>query len=497
MLTHDPDLAIVIDSEQRKRACDFLGSAKRIMDGTASSGEHPAIFTKLLGSWKSDKLPWRQDVIVVSKRKMLQRKEESIIVSSVETGYTGGAPDAIGIDDPMSPESHNDLWMNAVVKHYVGLGPVLMTNGLFWICATRYDDADLGGYTQRKEGWHLCNAEEADRCIRAGMCTEATEDHPEPWHIFFRQALDEHDKSIDEAVWTTAFLHAQRKAHPVFFAAQYMNDPWSNPDASFQKEDFTYAEKTPPDVIKVLSSDIAWKTASDETERSGDFNTFILGEHQKSTGTVYISRALQGRWTMGEWGDELVRILRDARRDRIPISRFTYEELRGGAAGALETAVRSACQRWNELAPSLIKAARSVAKNAKIERIKSIAQYFQNHQVIFVRPCRNTEYNHDCPECKGFQILRDQLLKLGATLFDDMADAMADQFLPEVYTSPAVTFGRDREPPQPYRPYDDELKHNYLKGGNITDVDDPRLVQQEMNDLNKIDIDEFYPIPTQ
>lgn len=490
LLAHAPDLSVVIDSEQKQRSNSFLRSIKSII-----SGDNPScMFGKLFGSWKSDDRIWREDEIVTNQRQMLQRKEPSIVTSSVEIGYTGGAPDCIGIDDPMSPESHNEVWMSKVIKHYDGYAPVLMPNGLMWICLTRYDDMDLFGHIKRVEGIHLCTANEAEKCIRSGKCSARTDQHPEPFHVFFRQALDDNQRSIDEAVWPTEYLHAERKKNPTFFAAQYMNDPWSNPDAAFQKEDFIYSDKSPPDVVKVLSTDIAWKEPSEQRERTGDFNAFVGARQHKSTGTVYITRVAQGRWTMAEWGDELVRILRDERRDRIPYSRLTYEELRGGSAGALEVAIRSACQRWTELAPALIKAPRSMQRDAKIRRIKAISQYFQNHQVVFVRPCRSTDYDHDCPECHAFQVLRDQLLKLEATLFDDLADAMADQFLPEVYTAPALNFSYYAEPPAPQRPWDDDLKEGYLKKNPVETVDDPRLLQERMEDLNKIDLDRFYPI---
>ena len=490
LLVQDPDLAIVIDSEHKERSNDFLGSIKNILDGTARG----ALFSDILGSWKNPDLQWREDKCVVAVRKMLQRKEQSLITSSVEIGYTGGAADCIGIDDPMSPESHTEVWMQKVIKHFDGMGPVGMPDSFWWVCMTRYDDADLAGHIERTEGWHVCDGVTAEKCIRAGKCSEATDVHPQPWHVFFREALDDKDQSIDEVVWPTSFLHQERRKYPAFFSAQYLNNPWSNPDASFQKEDFSYAEKAPADVVKVLTTDVAWKTVSDETDRSGDFSVFLLGEHQKSTGSVYVTDIRRGRWTMGEWGDEFVRVIRAARSNRVPVSRVTYEELRGGAAGALETSVRAACQRWSELAPALIKAPRSTQRNAKIERVKAIASYFQNHQVFFVRPCRNTEYDHDCDKCRTFQVLRDELLKLGATMYDDAADAMADQFLPDVYTAAPVEFSRNTDPPAPVRPYDDELKGE----PQWNDPDNPaseRLLRMEMDDLSRPDPLRFYPRP--
>jgi hypothetical protein len=398
----------------------------------------------------------------------VQRKEPSLIASSVEIGYTGGAPDAIFIDDPMSPESHTEVWMSSVRNHYTGLGPILMPNGLFVLCMTRYDDDDLAGHIERTEGWHTCEADEAEKCVRAGTCTQATEDHPEPWHVLLRKAEDEDGKSIDESVWPTSFLNAERKKYPGFYAAQYMNNPWLNPDSSFQLEDFTFVNVIPQDVVKVLTSDIAWKTPTDrKTERGGDWNVFVTASHQRATGKVYVTDVRRGRWTQGEWGDELVSILRKERTvGRVPISRMTYEELRGGAAGALEETVRAACTRWSELAPALVRAPRSTSPNAKQERIKSIAMYFQNHQVIFVRPCGNVEPKHAFCKVKGCQemyILMTELLKYGATLYDDAADAMADHFTPGVYFAPSIP---QRLPlPSIRAPYDDILKPS--QGGEV------------------------------
>jgi len=468
LLAHDPNLAILLDSEQKQRSNDFLGATARIV-----SGEAPTPWVDYIGSWKSPKYKnerqWREDRIVISPRTYVQRKEPSIVTCSVEIGYTGGAPDVVQIDDPMSPESHTEVWMKAVIKHYEGLGPILMPNGLMILCMTRYDDMDLAGHIERTEGWHTATPEEAEACVMNGQCTQATPAHPEPWHVMFRAAEDSDGNSIDEVVWPTSFLHAEKKKYPGFYAAQYMNDPWHNPDASFQKEDFVYAKETPRDSTCVLTSDIAWKTPTDKkTERGGDWNVFITGRHEAQTGKVYVTGVKRERWTQGEWGDELVRILRHQRKARFPVARMTYEELRGGGAGAMETAIRAACSRWDEMAPALVKAPRSTSPDAKIERVKATAQYFQNHQVVFVRPCGITEYNHNCTQCAGFQVLRNELLKHGATMHDDCADSMADHFIPGVYHAAPVH--RDHRRPTIMRPYDDVLKPNFAKQSEMTMV---------------------------
>lgn len=455
LLLYNHDLSIVIDSEKKERANDFLGSISRVISGEAKVG-----WKDTIGSWKSSDRKWRDDMLEVSVRRYRQRKEPSLVSSSVDIGYTGGAPDCLFIDDPMSPESHTDLWMTNVVNHYNGMGPVLMPNGLLVLCMTRYDDQDLAGHIQRTEGWHECSMLEMEACIRAGKCAVSSPEYPQPWHVMLRAALNEQDQSIDEVVWPTEFLHAERKKYPAFFAAQYMNDPWSNPDASFQKEDFVYAAEYPKDVSTILSTDTAWKQPSDrKTERAGDYNVLLIGKHQRTEGKVYVTDIRRGRWTMGEWGDELVKVLQAQRNLRERVARITYEELRV-AKGAIEQAIRSALARWGEPCPALIQAPRPNTAGSKEERVKSIAQYFQNHQVVFVRPCKNTEYLHECAKCREFQILRNELLKFGTTVYDDCADAMADHFIADIYHAPAVA-AKVELPPQPRSFYDDILKPNY------------------------------------
>ena len=161
---------------------------------------------------------------------------------------------------------------------------------------------------------------------------------------------------------------------------------------------------------------------------------------------------------MGEWGDELVKILREERKSRVPISRMTYEDIRA-SKGAIPEAIKSACQRWGELTPALVEVKRSYVADDKMRRIKAIAQYFQNHWVIFVRPCKNLEPGHgtcSVDGCTPFHLLRNELLKLGATVYNDMADAMADHFHPEIYHAPSVV-QKIQEAPI-VRPYDDILK---------------------------------------
>src|SRR2546428_2705321 len=341
LLMYDPNLSIVIDSEKKDRSNDFLGSILRVIGGEAKVGWRDTI-----GSWKSSDRKWTESAAEISVRTYRQRKEPSLVTSSVEIGYTGGAPDVLIIDDPMSPESHTDVWMQNVIDHYNGMGPVVMPNGLIWLNMTRYDDGDLAGHIQRTEGWHVCEMEQAEACIRAGKCSEATEDQPEPWHVMLRAALDAKSKSIDEVVWPTSFLLAERKKYPAFFAAQYLNDPWHNPDAWFQKEDFVYADVYPKDTTTVVSTDTAWKDAQDrKTERTGDANVYVVGKHQQATGKVYITDIRHGKWTMGEWGDVLVKIVRDEKAKHERVSRIVYEESKQ-TKGAIAEAIKSALQRY-------------------------------------------------------------------------------------------------------------------------------------------------------
>ena len=474
LIAQDPNLAIVIDSEMKPRSNDFMTATASILEGISEEpicGPNCKLpkrsWIEYMGNWRDPDRQWREDRIEVAVRTHRQRKEPSMITSSVEIGYTGGAPDCIFIDDPMSPESHTIQWMRKVIQHYTGLGPVLMPNGLFVLCMTRYDDNDLAGHIERTEGWHIASPDEAERCIRRGRCTAATEDHPAPWHVMWRcaeedPASDQKPVSIDPVIWSDDFLDSEKRKNGTFYSAQFLNNPWHNPDAAFQPEDFCYAEKVPGDVVTVLSTDTAWKDPKDAlAQRGGDYNTFVTGNHQTSTGKVYVSAVGRGRWTMGEWGDQIVRILRKQKRLRYRVSRITHEELRV-AKGAIATAIRSACQRWNELTPALIVAPRSNQKDAKLARIKSIAQYFQNHLVIFVRPCGNIDPDHnycDEPGCFEMYALRDELLKLGSALYDDLADAMADHFLPDIYHAPSVKVKEMR--PEPRRPYDETLKPNY------------------------------------
>jgi hypothetical protein len=479
-LSYDPDLAWVIDSETKQKANDFLGPIARVM-----SGKSDTPFTGVLGNWKSSdpESKWREDMVDIAPRKFVQRKEHSIGTSSVEIGYTGGAPDCIVIDDPMSPETHNDAWMKKVTDHYEGYGPVLMPNGLFMICMTRYDDSDLAGYIERTEGWHISTALEADKCIRRGRCDKATEQFPQPWHVLWRDAWDDSKVTRDDICWTTEFLRGEEKKNPHFFAAQFLNNPWHNPDSAFQPEDFIYTDIVPQDVSTILTTDIAWKDAAAKmAERGGDWNVFNVSRHQRTSGKVYVTRIDRGRWTQGEWGDHLVKILREEKRGRWPVSRMTYEEFQSGAKGALAETVRSACSRWGELAPALVVAPRSKERGAKESRIKGSAMYFQNHQVVFARPCKNTEYNHNCEACATFQILRNELLKLGATRFDDCADTMADHFIPAVYHAPAA-HNETNAPPRPLRPFDDDLKPGYAaSGGSEMYLDDEDRPHWRSND---------------
>ena len=73
LLMYDHDLSIVIDSEKKERANDFLGSISRVISGDAKVG-----WRDVIGSWKSGDRKWRDDSIEIGVRRYRQRKEPSI-----------------------------------------------------------------------------------------------------------------------------------------------------------------------------------------------------------------------------------------------------------------------------------------------------------------------------------------------------------------------------------------------------------------------------------
>ena len=434
----NPDLASVTDSVTINKSWEFVHSLQSVMSGA----DPYAWFTKMYGNWYDPKRAWRSGFLVHKFRKSVSRSEPSIKATSVEKGLTGEHPDCLFIDDPLVQEKLKDegTWNKTVNSHCDNVIPALQPNGILVAVGTRYLDGDWIGRYLELEG-----AKEVQ-----GMPIKEFTPDPEngQWCVYFMQARDSKGNSILPTVpqFTEEFLKAYEKKNPLDFWAQMMNEPGTGshmPITRDQLEQMWVEQNHVPNNLRIsIHCDTAWKTR--ENLAQGDFSVIqVWGHDATGNGVVYFLEARRSNiWRVEDFGEQLVMLLQKYKRKMLWPFVITDEQALGGKADSFAQLVTNWCAQAGMFSPPVQLINRQGRK--KEIRIREAAGYWVDGKVRLVR---------NAPEVEN---LCYEMLRIGTSRFDDMADAAADVFHPEIYM-PEVVTGKNQSP-SPRRPGDDILQ---------------------------------------
>lgn len=141
LLTNNPNLRILIDSELYTNSATFLREIKQHIQSE--------FFVYLFGDWKTK--VWNESEIVISKRTR-NFKEASITVGGIGTTKVGQHFDIIIGDDYNSPTNTNSKEnADKVVQHYKYNLSILEPTGTYVVIGTRYSSNDLIGHILSNE----------------------------------------------------------------------------------------------------------------------------------------------------------------------------------------------------------------------------------------------------------------------------------------------------------------------------------------------------------
>jgi hypothetical protein len=432
----DPDLSSTTDSVTTAKSWDFLRTLKEVMSGADGN----AWFTRLYGNWYDKDRPWKNGYLIHAKRNTMAKSEASMETTSVERGITGKHPDVLFIDDPVVQEKlvEGGNWHQKTHEHCDAVIPALQPWGMLVASATRYGDDDwLARYieTERvKEIW--------------GMEPKDVEEHPDgQWILYFLQARDQFGVPVLPEIHSPQWLDEYEKKNPMDFAAQMMNEPGTGEHMPLTREQIEFMWVNMKDVPGNLRISVHCDTAWKDREKigRGDYNVIqVWGHSRDGSGEVYFLEGHRSNlWRAEEFGDRLVGILQRLRREKRYPFVITDEQSLGGKQGGFELLVETWCAGAGLYAPPLVLINRQGKK--KEMRIREAAGYWADGKVRLVRHAPEIEH------------LVKEMLKVGVSRFDDMADAAADVFNPEVYV-PERVLGRDHQAMVPRRPGDEYLQ---------------------------------------
>lgn len=149
LLTRNPNLRILIDSELYSNSKTFLREIKAHLESSN--------MVNLFGPFRGE--TWNESEIIINQR-TVKKKEASITVSGIGATKVGQHYDVIIGDDMNSPQNTNTP-ENAkkVVDHYRMNTSILEPDGTYVVIGTRYSENDLIGYILQNE---VNNARQVD-----------------------------------------------------------------------------------------------------------------------------------------------------------------------------------------------------------------------------------------------------------------------------------------------------------------------------------------------
>lgn len=430
-----PDTTSVIDSVTMDLSLKFADVIRKLW----SAADPYALFPWLYGRWDGTDT-WTRSRFD-SKAKRINVSEASIECASVEVGIAGRHPSHAVTDDPITIEKLREKgnWIELSKKHVDALYPALQNYSLYIICATPYADNDVLTTVMREDGirevhGHPLPKEYAEFIKPTGK-----------WFMYHMPAADEDGNPLVPTRWSKAALDEWARKQPAEYASQGLLRPGSGetvPLTAEQLEKMRCRRKdAPSNLVLSIHLDTAFK--SQKRVNSGDESVIEVWGHHPSNGDVYFLEGHGGRWRVEEFTDKLVATVQRLRASGKRIKYLTDEASIGGKHGVWRKHLQSCFANADMFLPPFLEIQR--AGHAKEERIREAAGYWVDGHVHLV---------DDAP-CLPRLIW--QMSRIGVSAHDDWADAAADVFHPEVYRPFTPNTGTTK-PPEPRRPFDNELK---------------------------------------
>ena len=459
----EPDMSSVIGSEVHPKAKEFLAPIATVM-----AGQNKAMswFCWLYGMWYDADREWNADRVVHAYRNNLGLTEPSIGTAGTEKGVTGYHPKQYWEDDPLSANKLKEggNWLDIVKAAHDAVHPALQTNGWFAMVLTRYLDEDVAGTALSEDGirsWGGMPPDDARLAEKIGKGA---------WRVWFMQARDAEGNPTLPEVANAEFLDAYERRKPADFAAQYMNSPGTGEHMPLDKSQipslFVARSKIRDLPIEYATIHIDTAFKSKEKQEKGDYNVIGVALHDmRNNGLVYMDYALHDKkWRVEQFNDKLIEVIRGLTARRIRIRAIVDEVEPGGKRGSWKLLMQKTVEGSGLRCPEIIQLPRQGTK--KVERIKAAAGFWVEGWMRLI-----CEYDEQAPphaqwkawhteRTPGLDMLIEQMLKIGVSAHDDMADAYADVFIDQVWRRPQTGTGYSaaNEGDEPVQPGDNDLK---------------------------------------
>lgn len=427
-----PDLASVIMGEDKELSQGFLAAQKVVLEGK----DENAWFAWLYGNWRNPDRDWGKTTITHGARRAMALTEPSIAAVSVVTGITGLHPDDAWTDDPLSANKLRESGghLESAITAQEAIYPALATDGWMALVLTRYRDDDVAGTFILDEGVASWSGMPPPNQTYFDKIPEGKG----VWHVYFLQAEDENGKAVLPEVMDEAEIARAKARDPVSFASQYMNDPASGEHMPLSEDQIEAIKvdrdeaRRLPIAFATIHIDTAFK--DEATLEKGDYSVISVWLHDaRPNGLVYFWKApLSNAWRDEHFMKELVKVMVECRRMGWHVRCITDEREMGGHRGLFKGRIVATLRGAGLPVPEIKQFARQ-GRN-KIARIRTAAGYWATGYVRLLVPRAGERWLND--QVPGLKELTNQMLKVGKTKYDDVADASSDVFAEGVWIRP-------------------------------------------------------------
>lgn len=385
-LLNEPNGRVLIDSETYSKAKNFLQEIKGHLEDNLKFRE---VFRAVHGVYpdqhkKNSSIRWTDTQVDLSCRTR-KTKEPSISVSGIDKSINGMHYDLIIADDLHSEKNvtNKDQILN-VIEHYKLLFSLLEPGKPLIVIGTRWHMLDL--YQ------HIIDTEQQDFNI-----LKKSAYNPDG-SLFFPEVLNEEE--LDKI---------RRKQGTGIFSKQYLNEPVSDENAVFKREQFVHKSWEEVKLIPINWYLLIDPSYSDPrgTSTYSDYAAFVIAgmDYQRKLYVRYIKRA---KMNYGEIINEIFRIFTATEFQELELRKVLMEVI---GTRSLSYELANEQKRRNTFLP--MQEIKWQAKS-KEERIRALAPFYEFSNIIHVK------------EASQLEELELELIQFPSGRHDDVADCLAN-----------------------------------------------------------------------
>lgn len=383
-ILNEPNARILIDSETFSKSKAFL---REIQDHLINNEQYREVFKAIHGMYPYEtrtkaKLWTDSEIILPCRARPL--KEPTVSCAGIDVTKNGMHYDLIICDDLHSEKNvTNREQIVQVIDHYKLAFSLLDPGKPMIVIGTRWHELDLYG--------HIIDFEQEDFNILKKSA------YKDDGSLFFPEVLSEQE--LDKI---------RRRQGASIFSKQYLNEPVSDENATFKKDQIVYKN-----LADIEGRPINWYLIVDpsytdprSTGQYSDFAAMVLVgmDYQRD---LYVRHVVRKKMTYSEIIDHIFYLYTDKFKDIQDRTKIILETI---GTKSLSYEMHNEQRRRNAWLPLTELKSRGESKE---ERIRGLAPFFEFGHIFLIR---------ECPQVDELII---ELLQFPAGRHDDIIDALS------------------------------------------------------------------------